>query len=205
MSSSSASPEAADRGGSLRGRPAATSHAEIEQAAFRLFDQQGFEATTLDDIAEAVGVGRRTVTRYYRSKNDIPWGQFDRTLASFRAILASMPEDLAPSEAVQRGILLFNDFPPDAMPRHRDRMRLLLRTPALQAHAVLRYAEWRAVIAEFVAARTGRQPGDLLPQAVGQVSLGVSMTAYDAWLDDEDADLGDLLRRAMAELRDYVQ
>src|SRR6478752_5661725 len=69
------------------GRPEATSHAEIEQAAFRLFAERGFDGTTLGDIAAAVGVSRRTLFRYYPSKNDIPWGQFDRTLESFRRIL----------------------------------------------------------------------------------------------------------------------
>lgn len=45
---------------------------------------KGFEATALDDIGEAIGVGRRTITRCYPSKNDMPWGQFDRTLDGFR-------------------------------------------------------------------------------------------------------------------------
>lgn len=205
MSSGSTAPATTTRGTSLRGRPAATSHAEIEQVAFQLFERRGFEATTLDDIADAVGVGRRTITRYYRSKNDIPWGQFDRTLESFRSILAAMPASLPLHEAVRRGVLRFNDFPDDAMPRHRDRMRLLLTTPALQAHSVLRYAEWRQVIAEFVAARTGRDVADLLPQVVGQVSLAISITAYSAWLEDESADLAQLLDRAMTELRDYLR
>ncbi len=72
---------------SLRGRPEATTHAEIEQAAFRLFAERGFERTTLDAIAAEVGVGRRTLFRYFESKNDIPWGQFDRTLERFRVLL----------------------------------------------------------------------------------------------------------------------
>src|SRR3546814_7298066 len=60
---------------SLAGRPEANSHAEIEQVAFRLFAEHGFDGTTLSAIAEGVGVGRRTLLRYYASKHDIPWGQ----------------------------------------------------------------------------------------------------------------------------------
>lgn len=189
---------------SLRGRPAATTHAEIEQAAFQLFMTKGFEATTLDDIGEAIGVGRRTITRYYPSKNDIPWGQFDRTLDAFREILRSMPTELPLHIAVHRGVLAFNDFPTDASPSHRDRMRLILTTPALQAHSVLRYASWREVIADYVAERTGLRSDDLLPQTVGQVSLALALTSYQAWLDDEDASLPDLLDATMGHLRTYV-
>jgi len=184
----------------LVGRPEVTSHAAIEQAAFRLFAERGFDATTLDAIAAEVGVGRRTLFRYYSSKNDIPWGQFDRTLDGFREILAAMPVDLPLHVAVHRGVLAFNEFPEDAEPPHRDRMRLILQTPTLQAHSVLRYAEWREVIAEYVAGRLGLGPDDLMPRTVGQVSLALALSAYEQWLETPDASLRDLLDATMAAL-----
>ena len=187
-----------------RGRPEATSHSAIEQAAFELFGRHGFEGTTTEAIAQAVGVSRRTLFRYYPSKNDIPWGQFARTLDEFRNVLHAMPAKLPLHEAVHRGVLEFNRFPTDARPSHRDRMRLILTTPELEAHSVHQYAAWRAVIAEFVAERTGLRPHDLLPQAVGRVSLALALTAYDVWLRDERADLIDLIDQAMSQLRDYL-
>jgi TetR/AcrR family transcriptional regulator, regulator of mycofactocin system len=189
---------------SARGRPGATSHGAIEAAAFRLFAERGFAGTTLDDIAREVGVGRRTLFRYFPSKNDIPWGQFEATLDGFRATLDAMPEELPVHEAVHRGVLAFNRFPAAAHPTHLDRMRLILTTPELQAHSVHQYAEWRAVIAAYVARRLDLDPDDLLPQTVGQVSLALAETAYDAWLRDPDADLVDLLDEAMGQLRAYL-
>lgn len=189
---------------SARGRPEATTHAEIEQAAFKLFRQRGFARTTLETIAAEVGVGRRTLFRYYQSKNDIPWGQFDRTLEGFRALLDGQPDDVPLHEAVHRAVVEFNRFPADAHPPHRERMALILTTPELQAHSVLRYGDWRRVIAEYVASRTGADAGDLLPRMVGQVSLALALTAYELWLADEQADLLDVLDRGMAELRAYV-
>jgi mycofactocin system transcriptional regulator len=195
-------PESARR--TLVGRPEATSHAVIEQAAFRLFARHGFEATTMDAIAAEVGVGRRTLFRYYASKNDIPWGQFDRTLDHFRGILAAVPEDEPLHVAVHQAVLEFNRFPEDAEPPHHERMRLILQTPALQAHSVLRYGEWRNVIAEYVADRTGANPHEPLPQVVGQVSLALALTAYEQWLAQPQADLGQLIDDAMRGLVEYL-
>lgn len=187
------------------GRPVATTHGEIEQAAFRLFAQRGFEGTTMAAIADAVGVGRRTLFRYYESKNDIPWGQFDRTLDNFREILDESTAALPLHEAVHRAVLRFNEFPDDAQPPHRERMRLILGTPALQAHSVLRYAQWRRVIAEYVAQRRDLSPDDLLPRTVGHVSLALALTAYEQWLDEPTSSLQTLLDQCMHQLRDHLR
>ena len=99
----------------------------------------------------------------------------------------------------------------DASPAHRDRMRLILSTPALQAHAVLRYEQWRAVIAEYVAEQTGQEPTSFLPRLVGHVSLALAMDAYERWLGVEDGDaahdkahLLGLLDQTMRDLRAYL-
>lgn len=192
---------------SARGRPEVTSHAEIEQAAFALFAEHGFAPTTLDTIAAQVGVSRRTLFRYYSSKNDIPWGQFDRTLDHFRDLLAEQPSDLPVHTVVHRAVVEFNRFPADAHPPHSERMRLILSTPELQAHSVLRYAEWREVIAEEVARRTGAGAHDLLPRVAGHVSLALSLAAYEHWLEHPGSDEQSLLTvldAAMATLHTYL-
>ncbi|GCD88158.1 mycofactocin system transcriptional regulator [Nocardioides sp. LS1] len=193
------------RTATLKGRPVATSHGEIEQAAFGLFAERGFDGTTLEDIAQAVGVGRRTLFRYFDSKNDIPWGQFDRTLQGFRQIFAELPADLPTHEAVHLAVRRFNEFPDDAQPPHRERMRLILQTPTLQAHSVLRYGQWRAVIADYVATRHGLQPADLLPRTAGHVSLALAIAAYETWLEDDTADLPALIDTTFVELRTYLK
>ena len=186
------------------GRPEATSHAQIEQVAFRLFAERGFEETTLRDIAEGVGVSRRTLFNYYPSKNDIPWGQFDKTLDHFRALLREQPRELPIWEAVHRAVRSFNDFPADAQPPHADRMRLILHTPALQSHSALRHAEWRRVIEEFVAERMSLTPANGLPSLIGHVSLALAHAAYDAWLLDPSVSLPDLVSTQMHRLKDSL-
>ncbi|MFF3567835.1 mycofactocin system transcriptional regulator [Nocardia jiangxiensis] len=186
------------------GRPPATDHGAIEAVAFRLFAERGFDATSLDDIAAAVGVGRRTLFRYYKSKNDIPWGQFDASLVHLAGHLDDMPEDVPVHEAVQRAVIEFNRLDPDAVASHRQRMRLILATPALQAHSVLRYQQWRAVITSFVARRFGLDPGDLLPRTAGQVTLALALSAYEQWLEDADSSLDALLAATLSALKAYL-
>ena len=175
------------------GRPPATTHAAIEQVAFALFEEQGFEPTTLDDIAAALGVGRRTLFRYYPSKNDILWGRFDASLRHFEEFFDAIPPEVPLFEAVRRAILDFNVLEPAAVPQHRQRMRFLLTTPALLGHSELRYTAWRDVIARYVARRTDLEPTDLLPATAGRVSLALSLSAYEQWLGDDQASLPDLL------------
>ncbi|WP_459800279.1 mycofactocin system transcriptional regulator [Herbidospora sp. RD11066] len=187
-----------------RGRRATTDHAAIERVAFRLFAERGFEETSVDAIAEAAGIGRRTLFRYYPSKNDIPWGRFESGLEHLRDYLLAMPADIPVHQAVHQAVLDFNHLDETAVPQHRERMRLLLTTPALQAHSALKYAAWRRVIAEYVAGRYGLSPDDLLPRTVGYVSLGMALSAYEQWLERGDASLPELLDAALTGLRHYL-
>lgn len=189
---------------SKSGRPRATSHAAIEAAAFRLFAEHGFDSTTIDDIATAVGIGRRTLFRYFPSKNDIPWGQFDKGLSHLRSNLVAGGSGVPVLDAVHHAVMEFNRFDEAALPQHRQRMALLLTTPTLQAHSVLRYAEWRRVIAEFAAVRYGLDSDNFLPRTIGHVSLALSLSAYEQWLRDPDGHLPGLLEQTAPLLRSYV-
>jgi TetR/AcrR family transcriptional regulator, regulator of mycofactocin system len=182
------------------GRRRVTSRAELEHVAFDLFGRQGFERTTIDDIAAAAGIGRRTFFRYFPSKNDVAWGDFDKELSRMRAQLKSIPRRTPLMDAIRVAIVDFNRIDPDQVPWHRRRMDLILRTPALQAHSTLRYAAWREVIAEFVADRTGQSTDALTPRTIAYAALGVAVAAYEQWLETDDADLGGLLDTAMREL-----
>ena len=77
-------------------------------------------------------------------------------------------------------------------------MRLILGSPALQAYSTLRYAAWREVVARFAAGRLGGDPADLVPRTLGHLALGAALSAYEQWLEHEDADLIDLLQTSLA-------
>lgn len=179
--------------GSRIGRAPATTHGELSHLALGLFLERGFDETTIDDIVRAAGIGRRTFFRYFASKNDLPWGDFDRLLGEMREHLASLPDDLPIMDALRRAVVEFNRFPDEELRFHRERMRLLLTVPTLVAHSTLRYASWRHVIAEYVAERLDESIDSLEPQAIAWACLGLCLAAYEQWLAREDADLLELL------------
>ncbi|MGP8002148.1 MAG: mycofactocin system transcriptional regulator [Streptosporangiaceae bacterium] len=178
------------------GRRRITTRADLEHVAFELFERQGFEGTTVDDIASAAGIGRRTFFRYFASKNDVPWGNFAAELDRMRAWLAACPAGTPLMDAVRLAVVDFNTVPPQDEVWHRRRMRLILEVPLLLAHSMLRFAEWRQVIADFVAERTGEPACALLPQTIAYASLGVAIAAYEQWLHT-DGELTTLLDAAM--------
>ncbi len=187
-----------------QGRPAATTREELELVALQLFADRGFETTTVDDIADAAGIGRRTFFRYFASKNDVVWGDFDAALEHLRARLAQVPSDQGLVGGLRDAVLEFNALPAGAERQHRVRMAMVLHTPALQAHSTLRYAGWRAVVAEHVAARTDQRPGDFGPQLLAHQLLASCVAAYEQWLAQPGSDLQDLLAAAVDSLTPRV-
>ena len=182
------------------GRPPVTSRWELEEVALGLFAERGFEATTVDDLAAAAGIGRRTFFRYFPSKNDVVWGDFDAGLERLRARLAAVPADAPWFAALHREVLAFNTVEPQEEPHHRERMALILQVPALQAHSTLRYAAWRAVVAAYVADRLVLPASDLVPQSVAHATLGACLAGYEQWLAAPGSRLVDLLDRALRPL-----
>jgi TetR/AcrR family transcriptional regulator, regulator of mycofactocin system len=171
------------------GRRRSTSWDHISNVAIDLFAARGFDDVSVDDVAEAAGIARRTLFRYYPSKNALPWGDFDAHLARMRDLLSDLDPDVPIGDALRTALLAFNTFDDAETARHRQRMRVILQTAALQAYSMTMYAGWRAVVAAFVARRLGAKDDDVAPQTVAWTMLGVALSAYEHWLADESVSL----------------
>lgn len=169
--------------------------------ALDLFARDGFDATTVDDIAGAAGISRRTFFRYYPSKNDVVWGDFEERLATMAAELDATDPAVPVLDALADVVVRFNALPAEAIAAHRQRMSLILHVPALQAHSALRYADWRAAVSRFVAGRIGQRESSPVPQLVGHVALGAAVASYEQWLADERADLAVAMTSSFDQLR----
>ena len=78
---------------SLRERARRAVQSELVEAAQRLFIEQGYEATTVDQIAAAAGMSRRSFFRYFGSKDELVLGKYDRLGEDFADCLAARPVD----------------------------------------------------------------------------------------------------------------
>lgn len=175
------------------GRRRSTTWDQLSNVAIDLFAARGFGEVSVDDVAHAAGIARRTLFRYYPSKNALPWGDFDAHLAHMRDLLAGLDDGVPIEDALRTALLAFNTFDDTETARHRQRMRVILETAELQAYSMTMYAGWRAVVAAFVARRLGTKAGDLVPQTVAWTMLGAALSAYEHWLDDESVSLADAL------------
>ena len=182
--------------GARRGRPPSTTASEVARTALELFARRGFEETSVDDIAQALGIGRRTLFRYFPSKNDIVWGDFDSVLDRLRVYLFEAPTSEPLMTSIARAVIASNRYDEDQLPELRIRMKLITTVPALQAHSMLRYAAWRNVISEFVAERLRQEISDLIPLTVGYAALGTSMAAFGRWVAHPSESLETSLTRA---------
>ncbi|KUI26040.1 mycofactocin system transcriptional regulator [Mycobacterium sp. IS-1496] len=187
------------------GRRRSTTQDHIADVALELFAARGFDEVSVEDVAAAAGIARRTLFRYYSSKNAIPWGDFDAHLEHMQHLFDDLDPAVPVDEALRAALLAFNRFDAAETARHRQRMRVILQTDALQAYSMTMYAGWRAVIARFVAGRIGGKAQDLVPQTVAWTMLGVALSAYEQWLADEAVSLAQALGDAFDTVRDGLR
>ena len=182
------------------GRPRGTSRRKLELIALRLFTEQGFDETPIEQIAATAGVSRRTFFRYYGSKSDVLWGEFDAEVRALRGALAAVPAAIPMMEAIWAAVVAVNHYRATDIPELRARMNLIISVPALQASAATHYDAWERAISDFAAARLGQPAGSLYPLAIGRATLAVCRAAYDRWCARADADLTVYLDAALAAL-----
>ena len=191
---------AVDAAGTRRGRPPGTSRRELELIALRLFTDQGFDNTTIEQIAAEAGVSKRTFFRYFGSKASVLWSEFDHEVETIRAALADVPAAVPMMDAIRRAVVTANHYGPQDVPELRMRMNLVSGVPALQSSAAVHYDAWERAISDFAATRLGEAADSLYPLAVGRATLAACQAAYDRWSARADAELTYYLDAALAAL-----
>lgn len=176
---------------SRRARKKDATRRALADTAVRLFAAQGFDETTVEQIADAVDVSPRTFHRYFERKEDAVFADRDDRLARFRLALDARPDDEPPLAAVRSALVEVNRELGDVGEVELLRARLIRDTPALRAANLHNYDDWSRAIAHFVARRTGARPDDPWPSLAGRCVISAVIDARRRWA----ADGGDLARR----------
>jgi AcrR family transcriptional regulator len=168
----------------LRERKKARTRALIQEHALRLFREQGYEATSIEEIAEAAEVSPSTVFRYFPTKPDLViYDDLDeRMIEAFRAQAPELNAVQALRASVRSG---FGGLAGEEMALQLERERLLRSVPELQSAMLGELARTVGEIADLVAERAGRPADDDAVLALAGAVIGVAIAAWLAV--DEDA------------------
>jgi AcrR family transcriptional regulator len=184
----------------LRERKKLKTRRAIQEHALRLFRSEGYDATTVERIAEAAEVSPSTFFRYFPTKEDVVFAdEFDPLISeAFRG----QPAEIAPVEAMRRalreitGMVLAAD-----RQRILERVTLAMSVPALRARQWENMQQTQRVVARVLAERLGRSPEDFEIRAFSAALLGVWQTAILVWVEEGGkSDLLVLLERALDHL-----
>ena len=161
----------------------------LAQAAFDLFDERGFEQTTVDDITERAGLGRATFFRHYRSKDDVIFPDHDRMLDQIRERLQTSSQHTARaavSDAL-RLVLLHYVGEGDLA---RRRYALTSTVPALRDREIATVARYQRLFREFIAGWMGAtaEPGLLRAELTAAAVVAAHNHVLRRWLCAESAD-----------------
>jgi AcrR family transcriptional regulator len=190
---------AAARPYGLRERKKARTRAAIREHALRLFREQGYHATTVEQIAEAAEVSPSTFFRYFPTKEDVVL-QDDFDLLGTEAFEAQ-PAELSPVAAFRAAAAqLFGTLSPEELARFRETTELTLTVPEVRARALDEFARTIDEIAAAVARRTGRAPDDFAVRNVAGALIGVIMSATMPWAEAPSQDMFERIDAALAHL-----
>jgi AcrR family transcriptional regulator len=163
------------------GRPKASSRETIAEAACELFLEQGYEQTSIVDIASRAGVSRSSFFNYFSSKSDVLWAGLDERLTVFEQRLAA-DERTDASAAVRAETLAIADaFAPDSLALGIVNATAMGLDSEYERDSALR----RARVARAVSARFGRGGADRVrAEVAGAAWGGAVLAAVEAWAHD---------------------
>jgi AcrR family transcriptional regulator len=171
-------------------------------AALELFVLRGVDATTVDDIADAVDVSARTFHRYFPAKEDVLFADSERRRAAFATFLIERPpdEDLFDTlRAAAHG--LADSFLTDPEIERR-RMTIVETSYTLRARSLQHTDMLNEIVADHVADRLGADPGEPLPRLLAACTIAALRTARERWLANDSTDYHAEIDRCFALVAD---
>ena len=168
------------RPGGLRQRKKARTRASIREHALRLFRENGYQATTVEKIAEAAEVSPSTFFRYFPTKEDVVL-QDDMDIRMIEAF-EQQPPELGTVAAVRAAARqMFASYTAADLAILHETTALSMTVPEIRARALDEFARTIRVVAEAMGKRAGRSADDLAVRTVAGAIIGVIMSITMPW------------------------
>lgn len=185
----------------LRERNRERNRAELAEAALRLFTERGFDEVTVDDIAEAAGVSRRTFFRYFESKEDAVLPYEEERIDELREALARRPAHEPVLATIRRVTTAIGaDLGPQGPARREAlaRMRIVTENPSVLARSLELQSRMAQELSALVAEHLGVDADTSLEAQVvaGAAIAAVRAAAQVWWASDGRRDFAELLSEA---------
>jgi AcrR family transcriptional regulator len=195
----------AEPASSLQRRKRALVRGEISRVAWDLFGAEGYEATTVDEIARAAGVSRRTFFRYFASKEDVLVETSDALAEDLLAAFSRRPATEPPLVAVHRALRPVVEARLADAEQARAIIRLLRESRTLRRAMLERHARMEERLAALMAVRLGTDPRkDSAPALLAFVTRALLDTAFNVWFDQRPDDVGAMIDSLFRKLQTVV-
>lgn len=180
----------------LRERKKQKTRSAIQREAMRLFQEQGYDATTVEQIAEAAEVSQSTFFRYFPTKEDVVLlDDYDPILAR---MIAERPVDEPPVAAIRGAMLEAMRFVfAEDEKLVKDRIEFMLSVPAIRARMFEQSAETQELFCAVLGERTGREPDSFEVRVAAGAIFGALTAAVMYWAQHPDASLDELAGRGL--------
>ncbi|MCC3372718.1 TetR family transcriptional regulator [Cohnella sp. REN36] len=171
--------------------------AAIQKHAMRLFREKGYQATTVEQIAEAAEVSPSTFFRYFPTKEDVVVrDNYDPLLIE---AFEEQPPELSPFQAVRNAMHAgLRDIPGDELETLRERNKLILTVPELRAAMMVNISETMVLLAKLAAKRVGRSEDDLAVQTFAGAFVGAVFAVMNIHAMKPEAEFLDVLDEALS-------
>jgi AcrR family transcriptional regulator len=169
-----------------RGRPTSIDPACLERVAIELFRDRGFDTVSMDEIARAAGVSRRSLFRYFQTKADLVWGGYEPVIERVHAALGRVgPEDDAIDAMVDATIDSFSVLAA-TIDLTRTRLQIIDTHPELQALGSERLAGVSGELSGYIETRLPHLSGTVRPHAIADAVSAVTFAALRFWATATD-------------------
>ena len=169
-------------GTSLRERKKQKTREALREAAIRLFAERGYTRTSIEDIASAADVSRRTFFRYFGSKEGVIFADADEQGVAMIQALLAQPRELAPLVAFRDGVVGLAAAVQPEQESILAMQRILVETLELRTRASELAREWRGELAQAFAERAGRTDPDDSDGILAGVAIAVLTAALEDWV-----------------------